>query len=117
MSTVTSLSVVDMAHELYVLWSLATTLPHLPAAGFDVDPEDVRARVAIHVHNDPGAFEQWREALDFDPGTAQSHDYSDFTAVSVTGTYCGVAIRLVGYLPLPAAEPAETPAAPAPAAA
>jgi hypothetical protein len=83
------------------LLALVTRFADLPAAEFEIGSDPYRADLMIHVHNDPPGFEQWREALDLDPQTANLNERNDFQSLSITARRYGARVRLVGYLPAP----------------
>ncbi|MGW3042471.1 hypothetical protein ACWC9T_21090 [Kitasatospora sp. NPDC001159] len=52
-------------------------------------------------------FEQWRQSLGLDPGGVNLATTGSFAWLSVTTTYAGTPIRLVGYFELPEAATGE----------
>ncbi|TDU05221.1 hypothetical protein EDD99_3726 [Streptomyces sp. 846.5] len=95
----------DQANAAGALLALVTQFPDLPAADFDITTGRVETDLRINVHRNPSGFEQWRQALDLDPDTADGSHFPTFQTIEIPGTYAGIRVLLVGYLPLPA-EPA-----------
>ncbi|MEW1903307.1 hypothetical protein [Streptomyces sp. NPDC086147] len=95
-----------MAASLTALAALGAMLSHLPAPNVDLCPV-FPDRLRLSLHDDLGAFEAWREALNIDP-TAVVHRVQGngrTQVLKVHGRFAGADIELVGFTPTPAVEP------------
>ncbi|MFJ9430086.1 hypothetical protein ACIRQY_10490 [Streptomyces sp. NPDC101490] len=102
-----ALRLADLSAPLAALLVLGTEFAHLPAPAIHISeifPE--RLELAFH-HDDFGAFEAWREALDISPeGIVHRVQGDGPTAVRIVhGTVAGADVRLVGFAPIPALVP------------
>ncbi|MFI2734033.1 hypothetical protein [Streptomyces sp. NPDC018711] len=96
----------DLSAPLMALRLLATEFPDLPALALDIStiyPD----RLTMSVHDDHGAFEAWREALNIAPESVV-HDVQGggrTRVLSVRTDFAGAVVELVGYSQVPAVEP------------
>ncbi|MET9933417.1 MULTISPECIES: hypothetical protein [unclassified Streptomyces] len=91
---------------LVALVALDTKFSHLPAPNVDLSPI-FPDRLRLSLHDDLGAFEAWREALNIDP-VAVVHRVQGgggTRVLKVHGRFAGADIELVGFTPTPAVEP------------
>ncbi|MFF3402153.1 hypothetical protein ACFYW6_27020 [Streptomyces sp. NPDC002659] len=91
-----------LAAPLRALRMLAAEFPDLPAAAVhmsDVYPE----RLSLALHDDLGAFEAWRAALDISPDAVALGSQSEGMTLRLNAEteYCGATVLLSGYSPLP----------------
>ncbi|MER6475787.1 hypothetical protein [Streptomyces filamentosus] len=96
----------DLTVPLTALIALEAKFSHLPAPNVDFCPV-YPDRLRLSLHDDLGAFEAWREALNIDP-TAVVHRVQGgggTRVLKVHGRFAGADIELVGFTPVPALEP------------
>ncbi|MEU3353798.1 hypothetical protein [Streptomyces sp. NPDC037389] len=95
-----SLPLGEMAVPL--LYELAMTFGHLPAPTVRMSPI-FPERLHLAFHDEPGAFEAWREALGIEPDAVAYDTQGDgHTHVLQTSTtYAGAGLDLVAYARIP----------------
>ncbi|MFI8368569.1 hypothetical protein [Streptomyces sp. NPDC085466] len=95
-----------MAASLTALVALDAKFSHLPAPNVDLSPV-FPARLCLSLHDDLGAFEAWREALNIDPATVVHRVQSGggTRVLKVHGLFAGADIELVGFAPVLVPEP------------
>ncbi|MFJ9445764.1 hypothetical protein ACIRRH_28460 [Kitasatospora sp. NPDC101235] len=98
------------------LLALFTAHPDLPASRITservvTDERDDEGNLALtegmtlafHHDNSLADFEQWRQRLGLDPAGVDLATTGTFAWLTITTTYAGTPIRLVGYFDLPEA--------------
>ncbi|MFJ6247748.1 MULTISPECIES: hypothetical protein [unclassified Streptomyces] len=95
-----------MAASLTALVALDAKFSHLPAPNVDLCPV-FPDRLRLSLHDDLGAFEAWREALNIDPVAVVHRVQGNgrTQVLKVHGRFAGADIELVGFTPTPATEP------------
>ncbi|MFD4153649.1 hypothetical protein ACFWR4_12995 [Streptomyces hydrogenans] len=98
----------DLAAPLTALIVLDTKFSHLPAPNVDFCPV-YPDRLRLSLHDDLGAFEAWREALNIDPAMVvhRVQGGGGTLVLKVHGQFAGADIELVGFAPVPELEAAE----------
>ncbi|MFB7669548.1 hypothetical protein ACFC1R_37540 [Kitasatospora sp. NPDC056138] len=61
------------------------------------DKPTVEWGVEISLHSGLPHFEQWRDALSFDPADVDHAERHDLGWLTVTARYAGIPVRLIGY--------------------
>jgi hypothetical protein len=97
------MKLLDLSRPLAVLHELGAKFPLLPAPCIAITtiwPE----RIRLTFHDDFGAFEAWREALDIDPATVSQQLQGDDTTLALKGSAVrhDVTVELVAYGSSPA---------------
>ncbi|MFJ5782123.1 hypothetical protein [Streptomyces hydrogenans] len=98
----------DLAAPVTALIALDAKFSHLPAPNVDFCPV-YPDRLRLSLHDDLGAFEAWREALNIDP-TAVVHRVQGgggTLVLKVHGRFAGADIELVGFGLATVPEPVE----------
>ncbi|MCM1949515.1 hypothetical protein NC315_29695 [Streptomyces sp. G2] len=98
----------DLTAPLTALIVLDTKFSHLPAPNVDFCPV-YPDRLRLSLHDDLGAFEAWREALNIDPAAVvhRVQGGGGTRVLKVHGRFAGADIELVGFAPVPEREAAE----------
>ncbi|MGW3517065.1 hypothetical protein [Streptomyces hydrogenans] len=88
----------DLAAPLTALIVLDTKFLHLPAPNVDLCPV-YPDRLRLSLHDDLGAFEAWREALNIDPAAVvhRVQRGGGTLVLKVHGRFAGADIELTGY--------------------
>ncbi|MEV6353480.1 hypothetical protein [Streptomyces hydrogenans] len=96
----------DLTAPLTALIVLDTKFSHLPAPNVDFCPVYPH-RLRLSLHDDLGAFEAWREALNIDPATVvhRVQGGGGTLVLKVHGHFASADIELVGFAPVPELEP------------
>ncbi|MFF2777892.1 hypothetical protein ACFVU3_23620 [Streptomyces sp. NPDC058052] len=98
----------DLAAPLTALVALDARFSHLPAPNVDLCPV-YPDRLCLSLHDDLGAFEAWREALNIDPAAVvhRVQGNGGTRVLKVHGRFAGADIELTGFTPALAEEPVE----------
>ncbi|MEV6357691.1 hypothetical protein [Streptomyces hydrogenans] len=96
----------DLAAPMTALIVLDTKFSHLPAPNVDFCPV-YPDRLRLSLHDDLGAFEAWREALNIDPAAVvhRVQGGGGTRVLKVHGRFVGADIELVGFGLVPELEP------------
>jgi hypothetical protein len=96
-------TIADLRAALAALAQIGSHFSHLPAADFTTStifPD----RAALHLHDDLGDFELWREALDIPTSAVEYRTLPGNTVLKATTEWGGATIEVNGYGPLPAGD-------------
>jgi hypothetical protein len=97
----------DQGVAVSALQVLAARFPFLPAAAFCTNAIYL-GRLEVALHDDPGDFEAWRQALAFPASGVELRHHKGLSWLEVFGSWGGTEVRLLGY-GLPPVEPRPEP--------
>jgi hypothetical protein len=81
---------------LEALIILARTHAHLPAVSLNLStvyPDTIR----MHIHDDLGVFETWREALGIHADSVEHNAYEDRLTLTARTTFHSATVEITGY--------------------